>query len=177
MVTEDATSVARRFSRLSLVAVLFFAGVVIVGAVLGLGLLHREPLNLELTIHMDTTEFAPGDPIVVHGRLVNSGDVPIKIFTPAVADRTFEVIVHDDERHRYAKAVPYYRGMKPQRAPSEIRPGQVVSVNEDIRSGYGIVPGRRYGVRAAYRTLDFPDEDVLYGIIKSNLVYIFVKDE
>jgi len=177
MADDHGTPEPGRTGGFSKAAGLFFIGVVIVSAVLALALLERQPPNLEVFIQMDATEFSPGDPIVVHARLVNNDDVPVDILSPAVADLTFEVIVHDDQGRRYEKHVPYQPGMEPQPELSEIQPGQSVTVDEDIRYGYGIVPGRRYHLRAAYRTLNFPDENVWYGVIKSNRAHIFVRHE
>jgi len=175
MAAEKNKPEPRQSSRLGIAAVLFFAAVVIVGATLALGLLGREPPNLELTISMDATEFGPNDQIVVHGRLENRDDKPVRIFPPAVLDFTFELIVLDQTGHRYSKRVPYQRGMKPQYPPRELLNGEHITIEEDLRVGYGIVSGRTYHIQAAYRTLNFPDEDVWYGIIKSNELEIFIR--
>jgi len=177
MASEEAKPEPCRSSRLSIAAVLFFVAVVLVGGILALGLLGRETPRLEFIIRIDAAEFAPDDPMVVHGRLENHDDKPIRIFPPAVSDFTFELIVLDSDGHRYEKHVPYQRGMKPQRASRELRPGEQVTVEEDLRAGYGIVPGKKYSIRGAYRTLNFPNENVWYGIIKSNELDIVVRAE
>jgi len=175
MATEKASPEPRRSSRLTIFAVLFFVTVVIVGGILALGLLGRETPNLELTISMDAAEFGLDNPIVVHGMLANHDDKPVRIFPPAVSDFTFELIVLDDTGLRYEKHVPYQRGMKPQHPPRELLRGEHVVIDEDLADGYGMVPGKKYHIRGAYRTLNFPDENVWYGIIKSNKLDIFIR--
>ncbi len=176
MASEEAKPESRRSSRLSIAAVLFFAAVVIVGGTLAIGLLGRETPKLDLIIRTDAAEFGADEPIVVHCRLENHDDKPIRIFPPAVSDFTFELIVTDNDGHRYEKHVPYQRGMKPQHPPRQLLRGEHLTVTEDLRDGYGIVPGRTYNIRAAYRTLNFPDENVWYGIIKSNKLDIFIRN-
>ena len=156
---------------------MFFVAVVIVGGTLAVALLGRETPKLELVIRIDAVGFGLDKPIVVHGMLANHDDKPVRIFPPAVSDYTFELIVIDDAGHRYEKHVPYQRGMKPQRPPRELLRGENVAIEEDLRDGYGLVPGKTYHIRGAYRTLNFPDEDVWYGIIKSNELDIVVHAE
>jgi len=175
MATGKTRAETTRIRRFGPATILIFAVLVMAGAALTLGFLKRQTPDLDLSIQMDATEFGPDEPIVVHGRLVNNDVEPVRIFPPAVADFTFEVIVLDDDDHRYEKHVPYQRGIKPQQQARELRPGEHVTVDEDLRHGYGIVAGREYRVRAAYRTLNYPDEDVWYGIIKSNQLDIVIR--
>ena len=175
MASEEAQPESCRSSRLSIAAVLFFAAVVIVGGTLAVGLLDRETPKLDLIIRTDAAEFGPDEPIVVYGRLENRDNKSIRIFQPAVSDFTFELIVTDNDGHRYEKRVPYQRGMKPQHPTRELLRGEHVTIEEDLRDGYGMVPGKPYSIRGAYRTLNFPDENVWYGIIKSNELEIFIR--
>jgi len=177
MGTGEAEHPARRANRLSLAAVLFFAAVVVVCAVLALTLIQREPPKLDLLIRTDSVQFSADEPIVVHARLVNNDVGPVPILHPAVDDLTFELIVVDDEGHRYEKRILFEVGSRPEPVLRELQPGDQVTVDEDIRSGYGIIPGKRYRIRGAYRTLNYPDENVWYGIIKSNRLDISVQSD
>jgi hypothetical protein len=144
------------------------AGIIV--AVVGLaiwGLVPSQPVSLTVTITLDADRFRQGDPIVLHARMVNDGDEPVKILEPSLADMTFEVGVFDAKRVRLDYLRPYGIKQMDKNAGRYLEPGEMVTLDVRLDSSFELSPGR-YSVQAAYRTLNYPDVDVPFCRIASD---------
>lgn len=143
---------------------------VIIVAVVGLaiwGLVPSQPVPLTVTIVLDADTFREGDPIVLHARIVNEGDEPVKILEPSLADMTFEVAAFDAAGARLHYLRPYGLKKMDKDAGRYLEPGETVTLDVRLDSSFDLPPGR-YSVQAAYRTLNYPDVDVPFCRIASN---------
>ncbi len=174
---EQAEGQRRQPGKFGRAAGCFFVVVALTATMLGLLLIRREQPKLVVSIEMSADSFGPTEsiPVVVH--MVNEDDKTVRIFDPSVNDMTLELIVVDETGHRYEKHVPYHRGMKPASPPREFKPGETCTVTEDLAVGYNLVPGKHYTVRAAYRTLNYPDETVWFGIVKSRPKHFSIRTQ
>jgi len=123
------------------------------------------PLTVTITLDADT--FHQGDPIVLHARIVNDGNEPVKILEPSLADITFEVGVVNVQGLRLEYLGPYSVKSMDRDAGRYLEPGEVITRDVRLDSSFDLGPGR-YRVEAAYRTLNYPDVNVPFCRIRSN---------
>jgi hypothetical protein len=143
---------------------------IIVAAVVGLaiwGLVPSQPVPLTVTAALDADTFRQGDRIVLHARIVNDGDGPVKILEPSLADMTFEIRLLDANRVRLDYLRPYGLKQMDKDAGRYLQPGEEVTLDVQLDSCFDLSPGR-YSVEAAYRTLNYPDVDVPFCRIASD---------
>jgi len=149
-------------------------GVVIL--MLGVGIiLRREPSGLKVYASLDAERFLAGQPIVARCKLVNEGDTPVSILTPSLDEWTFEVIVYTSQgkRHPYAHRKVFVESRD---AGRPLAAGESVPIEVDLTKEYQLPPGT-YSLRATYRTLNYPRNDVWYGIVKSEpIIFEIVAD-
>jgi hypothetical protein len=145
---------------------------VVAVAVVGLaiwGLVPSRPVPLTVTAALDGYTFREGDPIVLHARICNDGEEPVKILEPSLADITFELRLLDANRVRLDYLRPYGLKQMDKDAGRYLKPGEEVTLDVRLDSCFDLSPGR-YSVEAAYRTLNYPDVDVPFCRIASEEV-------
>jgi hypothetical protein len=140
--------------------------VAVVGLVIW-GLVPSRPVPLTVTAALDSGTFRQGDRIVLHARIVNDGEEPVKILEPSLADITFEIRLLDANRVRLDYLRPYGLKQMDKDAGRYLKPGEEVTLDVRLDSCFGLSPGR-YSVEAAYRTLNYPDVDVPFCRIASD---------
>ena len=150
------------------------SGVVIL--MLGVGIfLRREPSGLKVYASLDAERFLVGQQIVARCKLVNESDAPVSILTPNLDEWTFEVIVYDfqGKRRPYAHRKVFVESRDD---GWPLAAGESVPIEVDLTKEYHLPPGT-YRLRATYRTLNYPRDDVWYGIVKSEpIVFEIVTD-
>jgi hypothetical protein len=145
---------------------------IVVAVVVGLaiwGLMPVQPVPLTVTIELDSETFHEGDAILLHARIVNDGDEPVKILEPSLADMTFEVALFDAQGARREYLGQYGLKQMDEDAGRYLQPGDVVAMDVRLDSAFELAPGR-YRVEVAYRTLNYPHVRVPFCRIASNEV-------
>ena len=131
------------------------------------GLVPSRPVPLTVTATLDAETFRQGDRIVLHARIVNDGEEPVKILEPSLTDMTFEIRLLDANRVRLDYLRPYGLKQMDKGAGRYLKPGEEVTLDVRLDSCFDLSPGR-YSVEAAYRTLNYPDVDVPFCRIASD---------
>lgn len=126
-----------------------------------------HPPELKVTISLDSAEFNPERPIVLHATIANEGEEPVKILEPSPEDLTFEIAVLDLSGLRRDYLGPYGLKKMDRNAGRYLAPGEKVSLDVSLHDNFDL-PAGEYRVKAAYRTLNYPDVDVPFCRIPSN---------
>ena len=126
-----------------------------------------HPPQLKVRISLDESEFPPGWPIILHATITNEGEEPAKILEPAPEDMTFEIAVLDTSGVRRDYLGPYGLKEMDRNAGRYLEPGEKVSLEVSLHDNFDL-PAGEYRVKAAYRTLNYPDVDVPFCRIPSN---------
>ena len=140
---------------------------VIVVAVAIWALVPVQPVELKVTISLDSATFREGGPILLHATVTNESEKPVKILEPSLADMTFEVGVFDSGGSRRDYLGPYGLKKMDRNAGRYLEPGQTASMEIPLHESFEL-PAGEYRVEAAYRTLNYPDVDVSFCRIPSN---------
>jgi len=147
---------------------IIIAIVVLAGVGLAIwGLVPVQPVGLTVTIELDADTFDKGDAIVLHARILNDSDKPVKILEPSPADMTFEVGVFDRQGSRLEYLGEYGLKQMDEDAGRYLDPGESVTLEVPLNTAFDLSPGR-YQVEAAYRTLNYPRVNVPFCRIPSN---------
>ena len=153
---------------------------IIVVVVLGLaiwGLVPVQPVTLTVTIELGSDTFHEEDSIVLHARIVNDGDEPVKILEPSLADMTFEVALFDAQGARLEYLSHYGLKQMDEDAGRYLQASEVVALDVPLNNAFELMPGR-YRVEAAYRTLNYPRVNVPFCRIPSNeLTFVLLPSE
>jgi len=104
---------------------------------------------------------------MLHARIVNESDKPVKILEPSLADMTFEVGVFDEDGSRLEYLGQYGLKQMDEEAGRYLDPGESVTVDVPLDTAFDLSPGR-YQVEAAYRTLNYPRVNVPFCRVPSN---------
>ena len=142
---------------------------IVILALLGVAiwtLVPVQPVGLTVTIELDSDTFHEGEAIVLHARIVNDADRPVKILEPSLADMTFEVGVFDAQGLRLDYLGPYSVKRMDKHAGRYLEPGDVLTLDVRLDSSFDMSPGQ-YSVLAAYRTLNYPRVNVPFCRIES----------
>ena len=131
------------------------------------GLVPVRPVGLTVTIQLDSDTFRRGEAIVLHARIVNESDKPVKILEPSLADMTFEVSVFDESGSRLEYLGRYGLKQMDEDAGRYLNPGESVTVEVALDTSFELSPGR-YQVEAAYRTLNYPRVNVPFCRVPSS---------
>ena len=131
-----------------------------------------QPVELKVTISLDSATFRDGDPIMLHATITNEGEEPVKILEPSLADMTFDVVVFDEQGSRQKYLGPGSLKEMDRDAGRYLDPGEKVSLEVPLHNDFELTGGQ-YRVVAAYRTLNYPDFEP-YCKIDSNEVYFSV---
>jgi hypothetical protein len=118
-----------------------------------------RPVGLTVTIQLDSDTFRRGDAIMLHARIANDSDKPVKILEPSLADMTFEVGVFDENGARLEYLGHYGLKQMDENAGRYLEPGESVTLEVPLDRAFDLSPGR-YQVEAAYRTLNYPRVNV-----------------
>jgi hypothetical protein len=132
-----------------------------------------HPPELKVTISLDSAEFSPEQPIVLHATVTNEGEEPVKILEPSLEDLTLEVGVFDASGLRRDYLGPYGLKEMDRNAGRYLEPGETVSFQVSLHEDFDL-PAGKYRVEAAYRTLNYPDVDVPFCRILSNEISFVV---
>jgi hypothetical protein len=126
-----------------------------------------HPPDLKVTISLDSPDFSPEQPIVLHATITNEGEEPVKILEPSPEDMTFEIAVLDASGLRRDYLGPYGLKKMDRNAGRYLAPGETVTLQVSLHENFDL-PAGEYRVKAAYRTLNYPDVDVAFCRIPSN---------